>query len=134
MASAEVITGKASASAGSAPVPGVPANVDPVFYAQLKFRRRQYEPCIDICTELLQRNPYDRVSRPGRSTASRGVPCAEGTRPGAASRPRQVAAQPRARGFWRSFGPAARARRSPLVRRLWWQARALRGRQRRPLG
>lgn len=64
MASAEVITGKASTSAGS-PVPGVPTNVDPVFYAQLKFRRRQFEPCIDICTELLQRNPYDRVSRLG---------------------------------------------------------------------
>jgi len=77
MASAAVITGKASATAAG-PVEGVPDNVDPVYYAQLKFRRRQYVACIDICTALLLRNPYDRVS--AQFLVARRAPAPRGPR------------------------------------------------------
>jgi len=35
--------------------------MDPVFLAQSKLRRRKYDECIEICTDLLARNPYDQV-------------------------------------------------------------------------
>ena len=49
-------------AASAEPVKGVPKGVDPLFYAQLKYQRRQFDACVDVCTELLNRNPYDRVS------------------------------------------------------------------------
>lgn len=39
----------------------LPEGIDPLFYAQSKLRRRQFDACIDICTQLLERNPYDKV-------------------------------------------------------------------------
>eukprot|EP00741_Cyanophora_paradoxa_P011225 tig00020554_g10845.t1 len=35
--------------------------MDPSFYALSKFRRRKFDACVDICTELLNRNPYDQA-------------------------------------------------------------------------
>lgn len=43
------------------PVDGVPSGLDPVYYAQYKLRRKQYDECIAICTEMLTRNPYDQA-------------------------------------------------------------------------
>jgi tetratricopeptide repeat protein 8 len=33
---------------------------DRVFYAASKLRRRQYAECVAICSELLEKNPYDQ--------------------------------------------------------------------------
>ena len=38
--------------------------MDPLFLAYSYFRRRKYEPCVDLCTQLLEKNPYDQVSLP----------------------------------------------------------------------
>ena len=35
--------------------------MDPVFLAKSKLRRRHFQECIDLCTELLRENPYDKV-------------------------------------------------------------------------
>lgn len=35
--------------------------MDPLFLALSNFRRRNYEKCVDICTELLNKNPLDQV-------------------------------------------------------------------------
>mmetsp|Transcript_21676 Transcript_21676/g.35870 ORF Transcript_21676/g.35870 Transcript_21676/m.35870 type:complete len:504 (-) Transcript_21676:149-1660(-) len=35
--------------------------MDPLYYAASKFRRRKFDDCINICTELLGRNPYDQA-------------------------------------------------------------------------
>lgn len=40
---------------------GVSGHLDPVFLAQVKLRKRQYDVCIDICTSLLEENPLDQV-------------------------------------------------------------------------
>jgi tetratricopeptide repeat protein 8 len=34
---------------------------DRVFYAASKLRRRQYTECIDICTQMLETNPFDQA-------------------------------------------------------------------------
>lgn len=34
--------------------------MDPLFVALNLFRRRKFEECVDVCTELLQKNPYDQ--------------------------------------------------------------------------
>ena len=36
--------------------------MEPLYLALVCFQKRKYEKCIDICTELLQKNPYDLVS------------------------------------------------------------------------
>ena len=36
--------------------------VDPFWRAQSLFRRRRFEECIDICTELLSKNPLDKAA------------------------------------------------------------------------
>jgi hypothetical protein len=36
--------------------------VNLVWLAQSRLRRRKYDECIDLCTELLDKNPYDQVS------------------------------------------------------------------------
>jgi|APLak6261665176_1056049.scaffolds.fasta_scaffold00030_11 tetratricopeptide repeat protein 8 len=37
------------------------AQLDPLFHAHSKFRRRDFDGCIDICTQLLATNPYDQA-------------------------------------------------------------------------
>ena len=39
--------------------PGVPQGLDPVFYALSRFRRRKFQDCVSICTNLLNENPRD---------------------------------------------------------------------------
>jgi len=34
--------------------------MDPFFIANSKLRRKHYKECIDICTTLLEKNPYDQ--------------------------------------------------------------------------
>ena len=38
-----------------------PAGVDRLWAAQSLLRRRQYDDCIELTTELLKANPYDQV-------------------------------------------------------------------------
>ena len=35
--------------------------MDPLFLAYSYFRRKKYEQCTEICTQLLEKNPYDQV-------------------------------------------------------------------------
>jgi len=35
--------------------------VDPLYLAQMYYRRRSYDQCIEICTNLLTNNPYDQA-------------------------------------------------------------------------
>ena len=35
--------------------------LNPVWYAQSKIKRREYDAALEICTALLERNPYDQV-------------------------------------------------------------------------
>jgi len=37
-------------------------DVNPIWLAQSKLRRRCYDDCIELCTAALQRNPLDQVS------------------------------------------------------------------------
>mmetsp|Transcript_29953 Transcript_29953/g.97554 ORF Transcript_29953/g.97554 Transcript_29953/m.97554 type:complete len:510 (+) Transcript_29953:54-1583(+) len=39
----------------------IPDGLDPVWYAQCKLKRRLYDDCIDVCSELLEKNPYDQA-------------------------------------------------------------------------
>lgn len=41
---------------------GVYASLDPVWAAMSKLRRRRYGASIDMCTEILKKNPRDKVS------------------------------------------------------------------------
>ncbi len=36
--------------------------MDPLFMATSLFRRRRFDECVKICTEILERNAYDQVS------------------------------------------------------------------------
>lgn len=36
--------------------------LDPFFEALSLYQRRNYERCAEICTELLEKDPYDQVS------------------------------------------------------------------------
>ena len=35
--------------------------LDPVYVALVMFRRREFDSCIDVCTAILDRNPYDEA-------------------------------------------------------------------------
>ena len=35
--------------------------MDRLFLAMSFFRRRKFEECAEVCTQLLQKNPYDQV-------------------------------------------------------------------------
>ena len=37
------------------------AGLDPVWQAQNHLRNQQYEECINLCSELLAKHPYDQV-------------------------------------------------------------------------
>ena len=36
--------------------------MDPMFMAMSLYRRRKFEQSVDICTDILSKNPYDQVS------------------------------------------------------------------------
>jgi len=36
--------------------------MDPMFLAMSLCRRRKFEQCAEICTEILSKNPYDQVN------------------------------------------------------------------------
>lgn len=35
--------------------------MDPLFMATSLFRRRRFEDCVTICTDILKKNPLDKV-------------------------------------------------------------------------
>lgn len=35
--------------------------MDPLFLAMSFYRRRKFEECGEVCTQLLKKNPYDQV-------------------------------------------------------------------------
>ena len=43
--------------------------MDPVFLAYSCFRRRKFDDCVKLCTQVLEKNPYDQVSATGVSEA-----------------------------------------------------------------
>ena len=36
--------------------------MDPFFLATSRFNRQKYDDCIDICTQMLDKNPYDQAA------------------------------------------------------------------------
>ena len=36
--------------------------MDPFFLATSRFNRQRYDECIDICTQMLDKNPYDQAA------------------------------------------------------------------------
>jgi hypothetical protein len=69
-------SGSAFAAAAAPPRSGCPAAIaegglNPIWFAQSKLRRRRFDECIEICTDVLQRNPYDqaRFARHGAGAA-----------------------------------------------------------------
>lgn len=40
----------------------VAEDVNPLWLAQSRLRRRRYDDCIDLCSAALQKNPLDQVS------------------------------------------------------------------------
>lgn len=36
--------------------------VDPFFLALSRARRRRFDDCVEICSDILEKNPYDQVS------------------------------------------------------------------------
>lgn len=39
----------------------VASQIDPFFLALSRARRRRFEDCDELCTEILNENPYDQV-------------------------------------------------------------------------
>jgi tetratricopeptide repeat protein 8 len=37
------------------------AQLDPLYHAHSRFRRRDFDGCIELCTKLLEKNPYDQA-------------------------------------------------------------------------
>ena len=35
--------------------------MDPFFLALSRFNRQRFDECIEICTQMLEKNPYDQV-------------------------------------------------------------------------
>ena len=46
--------------------------IDPVYLAASKLRKRQFDACIEICTRLLEENPLDQVGCGGRCGCTAG--------------------------------------------------------------
>ena len=61
-------TGVGPGAGGGAPITGsghpVAGQLDPVFLAQSRLRKRKFDDCIAICTQLLDENPLDQVRLP----------------------------------------------------------------------
>jgi tetratricopeptide repeat protein 8 len=45
----------------------VAQDMNPVWLAQSRLRRRKFDACIGTCTSVLSSNPYDQVRRPRAS-------------------------------------------------------------------
>lgn len=43
----------------------VAEDINPLWLAQSRLRRRRYDDCIELCTAALQHNPLDQVLRDG---------------------------------------------------------------------
>ncbi len=43
-------------------------SLDPLFMARSLFRRRRFEECVKICSDILQSNPYDQVTSSNQSS------------------------------------------------------------------
>jgi hypothetical protein len=52
--------GRGSCASGAAAAVAE-GGLNPIWFAQSKLRRRRFDECIDICTGVLQSNPYDQV-------------------------------------------------------------------------
>ena len=37
--------------------------MDPLFMACSLFRRRKFDECVKICSQMLEKNPYDQVTK-----------------------------------------------------------------------
>jgi tetratricopeptide repeat protein 8 len=37
--------------------------MDPFFLAVSRYKRQRYDECIEICTQMLDKNPYDQVTK-----------------------------------------------------------------------
>ena len=37
-------------------------SMEPLFMANSLLRRRRFEECVKVCTEILEKNPYDQVA------------------------------------------------------------------------
>jgi hypothetical protein len=37
------------------------SGINPIWLAQSRLRRRRFDECIEICTDVLEKNPYDQV-------------------------------------------------------------------------
>jgi len=53
--------GGAGAGAGAGAGVSTAGQLDPVFVAQMRLRKRKFDDCIAICTRLLEENPLDQV-------------------------------------------------------------------------
>jgi hypothetical protein len=55
--------------------------LNPVWYAQSKIKRREYDAALEICTALLERNPYDQVGSSSQAQHAgfntRGAECVD---------------------------------------------------------
>ena len=45
--------------------------LDPMYMACSLFRRRRLEECVEVCTKLLERNPFDQVMRTLKVSSTR---------------------------------------------------------------
>ena len=43
-------------------VDGAASSMEPLFIANSLLRRRRFEECVKVCTEILEKNPYDQVA------------------------------------------------------------------------
>jgi len=43
--------------------PELPVGVDPMFMAMHKLRYREFDESMQLCSDVLTKNPYDQVSR-----------------------------------------------------------------------
>lgn len=46
------------------------ANLNPIWLAQSRLRRRKFDECIEVCTAVLDKNPYDQVRIAGFTLVS----------------------------------------------------------------
>lgn len=40
----------------------VEKQLDPLFLARSYLRRRKFDACVDLCTKMLEKNPYDQCA------------------------------------------------------------------------
>ena len=42
-------------------MPQIATQMDPFYVALSRLRQKRYDECIELCTDILQENPYDQV-------------------------------------------------------------------------